>query len=161
MHKELRITNETRNLSLVRRILSDFMAHSPFPLADQSRLILAIDEAIANVVEHAYGTDRGLIHISFDLETKRLVVSVCDHGHKFQPHEIQPPDLKEHLRLGRKSGLGMVLMRRVMDEIQYSTTTNYVNHLSMIKYFPSQDTPQQNEFSSARLGSYLEGIRNA
>ena len=143
MHQELRITNEARNLSLVRSILSDFIAESPFPASDRNRIILAVDEAIANVVEHAYGSERGMIHITFDTDEERLEVSVCDHGINFSPSEVKTPDLKEHVRLGLKGGLGMFLMRRVMDEVRYSTTTNFVNHLSMVKYFPSQDNEDQ------------------
>jgi serine/threonine-protein kinase RsbW len=147
VHRELRIVNEARSLSLVRRILSDFLALSPFPESARNRIILAVDEAIANVVEHAYGAERGIVQITLDIDDRRLEVRVCDHGIAFKPREVKDPDIHEHIKLGLKGGLGMFLMRRVMDEVHYSSTREFVNQLAMVKFVPADEisakTPTQ------------------
>lgn len=136
MHRELRITNDAKNLALVRQILGDFLGASAFPEMARNRIILAVDEAIANVVEHAYGDQRGLIAIRLDLDDERLEVHIRDHGIEFQPGEVKDPDIQEHIRLGLKGGLGLFLMRRVMDEVRYVSNSEYVNHLSLTKFLP-------------------------
>jgi serine/threonine-protein kinase RsbW len=132
----LRIINESKNLSLVRKNLSNFIDESPFPRDARNRIILAVDEAIANVIEHAYGSEKGLVQITFTLDEEKLEVDVCDHGADFKPNVKKDPDINDHIRLGLKGGLGMFLMRRVMDEVAYSTTTEYQNNLAMIKFLP-------------------------
>lgn len=141
MHQQvLRIINETKNLSLVRKRLSNFIEESPFPRDSRNRIILAVDEAIANVVEHAYGKEKGLIQITLTLDEEKLTVGVCDHGSDFKPNVKKDPDINDHIRLGLKGGLGMFLMRRVMDEVSYSATSQYQNQLSMIKFLPQSES---------------------
>ncbi|MDF1666840.1 MAG: ATP-binding protein [Planctomycetota bacterium] len=141
MHQQvLRIINETKNLSLVRKSLSKFIEESPFPRDSRNRIILAVDEAIANVVEHAYGSEKGLIQITLTLDDEKLTVGVCDHGSDFKPNVKEDPDINVHIRLGLKGGLGMFLMRRVMDEVSYSATPQYQNQLSMIKFLPQSES---------------------
>ena len=83
--REIRIVNEARNLVLVRREFSAFLDDSPFPKKDKNKLILATDEAIANVVEHAYGPELGLVCVTFMLDDEKMTVRVADNGIKFKP----------------------------------------------------------------------------
>ena len=140
MHQQvLRMINDSKNLSLVRKRLASFIEESPFPRAARNRIILAVDEAIANVVEHAYGSEKGLIQITLTLDEEKLEIGVCDHGADFKPVIKENPDIKKHIQLGLKGGLGMFLMRRVMDEVVYSTNTQYQNNLAMIKFLPRSE----------------------
>src|SRR5215468_2390819 len=53
------------------------------------RLVLAIDEAVANVIEHAYlenqGGDSSVVELSLELHAERIVVRIVDHGIPFDP----------------------------------------------------------------------------
>ena len=108
-----------------------------FSREDKNKIILAVDEAVANVVEHAYGGGRGDIDLVFDVDRERLEITIRDNGNKFNPQEIPTPDIHKHISAGLKGGLGMFLMRKIMDEVRYSLDSTYVNELVMVKFFPS------------------------
>lgn len=137
--RELRLTNESKNLSLVRNVVKDFISNSRIPDRATNLLVLAIDEAIANVVEHAYGPYKGVLVVSLKLDEDKLEIVVSDNGEVFRPAIERPdPNIKQHIRLGLKGGLGMFMMKRVMDEVRYSTTSSYNNCLTMVKFLPDE-----------------------
>ena len=135
--KDLRITNETKNLSLVRQVVGEVLDRTPFGKDDKAKIILAVDEAVANVVEHAYEGKQGDIDLVFALDGERLQITIRDNGKKFNPEMIATPDIHEHIKRGLKGGLGMFLMRKIMDEVRYSLDSTYVNELVMVKFWPS------------------------
>jgi len=85
---------------------------------------LAVDEACANIVEHAYGgLDGGDIHIACGVESvpegNFFVVRLEDQGKPFDPDSIPPPNLTadpDELRVG---GLGLHFMRQIMDRVEF------------------------------------------
>lgn len=135
--KDLRITNETKNLSLVRQVVGEILERTPFGKDDKAKIILAVDEAVANVVEHAYQGEKGEIDIQFILDDERIEITIRDNGRKFNPELIPTPDIHKHIKDGLKGGLGMFLMRKIMDEVRYSLDSTYVNELVMVKFCPS------------------------
>lgn len=131
--RAIAITNETKNLALVREIVGDFLAHCSLNDDQVCRVVLAIDEALANVINHAYGPVRGIIGLELVLDEKRFEIRIRDHGEPFRPTRFRDPDIGEHVRLGLKGGLGVYLMRRVMDEVRYIEKPSFNNELLMIK----------------------------
>jgi serine/threonine-protein kinase RsbW len=134
--KDLRITNDTKNLSLVRQVTKEVLEKTLFEKIDCDKIILAVDEAVANVVEHAYEDRTGEIDIRFDVDAEKLEIMIRDNGKKFQPEMIAAPDIHEHIKKGLKGGLGMFLMRKIMDEVRYTLDSTYVNELVMVKFHP-------------------------
>ncbi len=134
--REMRIANETKNLSLVRQVVGEVLDKTPFGRDDKAKIILAVDEAVANVVEHAYEGSRGDIDLQFILDDDRLQITIRDNGKKFNPEMIPTPDIHDHIKKGLKGGLGMFLMRKIMDEVRYSLDSTYVNELVMVKFTP-------------------------
>jgi len=100
------------------------------------KITLAVDEAVANVMEHAYeGLEPGDVRVAVRRDEDRFVVTVTDKGHQFDPGSIASPDMRQHVKMGNRNGLGIFLIRQIMDEINYS----YVhksghNELRMVKY---------------------------
>lgn len=140
--RELIIPNDTKYLSVVRETISETIRASEFPHADISRIILAVDEAVANIMEHAYERDtegRGEIELRLHADRERFEVTVRDSGQAFNPDQVVAPDMDEHVRLGRKNGLGIFLMRKIMDQVNYRFEENGRNELRMIKFARSDD----------------------
>src|SRR5580693_4341931 len=107
---DMRISNETKNLSVVRQKIGEILELTTFSREDKNKIILAVDEAVANVVEHAYGGGRGEIDLIFDIDRERLEITIRDNGVKFNPQEIATPDIHKHIKDGRKGGLGLFIM---------------------------------------------------
>ncbi len=83
-------------------------------------LKLAVDEACANVIEHAYG-GRGPLTIGCEADAD-LVVTIIDVGQEFNPMEYPPPDLYVGLEDREIGGLGIHLIRSLVDDVEYSRT---------------------------------------
>ena len=97
-------------------------------------LQLAIDEACANVVDHAYpGSDPGDIEVSCRLDDKLLTIQVRDWGPGFDLAGVEDPDLEAPLEERSLGGLGLFLVRQVMDVVQFRSDPEKGNELMMSK----------------------------
>jgi serine/threonine-protein kinase RsbW len=95
---------------------------------------LAIDEACANVVRHAYGDGvSGDMEVSCYLEGSDFVVQVRDWGMAFNPDEIPDPDVNAPLEERTLGGLGLFLIKQFMDSVQFSFDPERGNTLTMVK----------------------------
>lgn len=96
---------------------------------------LATDEAASNIIEHAYeGISDGLLEISCGMQKDFIKIVLTDHGEPFDPSQIPMPDLKADLSERKIGGLGIFLMRKLMDEVHYeSHPGKNSNTLIMIK----------------------------
>ena len=96
---------------------------------------LSMDEACTNVIEHAYeGKDGGDIECTCDTDEKNLTIIIHDHGKSFDPASIVPPDLNADLDARPVGGLGIFLMKRLMDEVRFEPMGDAGNILTMIKH---------------------------
>ena len=68
------------------------------------------------------------------VEPQTFECRIRDQGEPFEPEAITDPDMKRHVALGKKNGLGMFLMRQVMDSVEYRFDENEMNELCMRKY---------------------------
>ena len=83
---------------------------------------LAIDEAATNIIRHAYRDWDGFITIRIIIRDKSVTVSMIDQGHTFDPRNVRDPDLHRYVDIGKKGGLGIFIIRRVIDTIDYRKT---------------------------------------
>lgn len=97
-------------------------------------LQLAADEAASNIIEHAYeGKSEGLIRITCDMQGDEIVITMHDDGKSFNPSNVKQPNLKANLSERQIGGLGLYLMRKLMDKVQYESTPGEGNLLTMRK----------------------------
>ncbi|MFQ5649218.1 MAG: SpoIIE family protein phosphatase [bacterium] len=94
---------------------------------------LAVDEAATNIIRHAYRDTDGLITIRAIVKKNSLTLSIIDQGKYFDPNRVENPDLNRYIDIGKKGGLGIFIMRKLMDEIEYSRTEEG-NELRITKY---------------------------
>ncbi len=100
---------------------------------------LAIDEAGTNVIRHSYrgSESEGFITIRALVKKNSLTVCLIDQGKYFDPKHVKDPDLQRYVDIGKKGGLGIFIMRKLMDEIDYRRTEEG-NELRLTK---NRDTP--------------------
>jgi serine/threonine-protein kinase RsbW len=78
---------------------------------------LAVHEACANIIEHAYAGLSGRIEVAFTLvqEPRKLVVELGDNGRSFDLSSVSAPDLDQP----HTSGYGLFLVHQLMDKVEY------------------------------------------
>ena len=67
---------------------------------------------------------------------KKFSVIIKDKGKYFEPKEICPPDMREYLKQYKVGGLGIHLMKSLMDEIKYKIQPGVQNEVKLVKYLP-------------------------
>lgn len=81
----------------------------------------AVDEAATNIILHGYGQEReGPIHITCWQEGEDFVIEMRDYGRPFDPSRVPEPDLHAPLEKRREGGLGLFLMRRMMNRVEFA-----------------------------------------
>ena len=120
-------------LDEIRDFVGDIARAGGFGDKDIYNIQLAADEAASNIIEHAYeGVSNGLLELSCEVKNGSIIIIMVDHGESFDPSAIPMPDLKADLSERKIGGLGIFLMRKLMDEVHYESKST-VNILTMIK----------------------------
>lgn len=95
---------------------------------------LAVDEACANIIEHSYaGTSDGEIEVRIQFRRESCTIELTDFGIPYDPSDIPAPKFGIPVEDARPGGLGLYLMRSVMDKVEY-TPHPRGNRLRMIRY---------------------------
>jgi serine/threonine-protein kinase RsbW len=92
-------------------------AEMGFTEEDCHRLAMSVREAMVNAVLHGNAYDpKKRVHVVFELDGKRLSITISDEGRGLDPEELPDPLAPENLL--KQSGRGIFLMRSFMDEVQ-------------------------------------------
>ncbi|HQV71140.1 MAG TPA: ATP-binding protein [Thermoflexales bacterium] len=96
---------------------------------------LAMDEACANIVDHAYHGSPGSITLSANIEPgQKLTFVLIDRGRPFDPDNIQKPAQGKALDELPVGGLGLFIIRQTMDDVRFEFDIPGVgNRLTMTK----------------------------
>lgn len=98
---------------------------------------LAVDEAVTNIVEHAYEDDANAasgdgIQLCCWVNEHDFFVQIDDQGKSFDPEQVPSPDMRKPLDELETGGLGLYFMRKMMDEVHFSFDAPG-NRLLMVK----------------------------
>jgi len=121
----------------IREFITGIAIEAGIDQQDIDNVELAIDEACTNVIEHGYTPDdpNKELTIRLEINTSKLVLTVIDHAKPFNLLLYQPRDITELKAEGKDGGLGIRLIKQIMDTIDYKTRPDGYNELIMTKYF--------------------------
>jgi serine/threonine-protein kinase RsbW len=105
---------------------------------------LALDELFTNIISYGFNDeDEHLITFTLALENKMLILSIEDDGIPFNPTNVEEPDLECNIETCKIGGLGIHLIKNLMDEVCYQRCKNK-NILTMKKNI-RETAPQKDE----------------
>jgi serine/threonine-protein kinase RsbW len=127
------ILSQTQLLKMVVELTRHLATLYHFAPAEAQKISLALDEAVTNVIKHSYKNDQHReISIDYFMATDGVKIRITYGG-------VPPTLTEQEINLGRmiknkrKGGLGVKLMRSIMDSVDYSTV-NGKNCCEMIKW---------------------------
>lgn len=129
----LRIANDLAELTRVAESVDEFCATNDLPAECGFKLNIAFEELLTNTIN--YGYDDGRRHeITLDLaiENGELVAELSDDARPFDPLQAPPPDLDSPIEERRIGGLGVHLVKTMMDEVAYAYRDGR-NHIRLRK----------------------------
>jgi serine/threonine-protein kinase RsbW len=121
-------------LDEIREFVAQVAREGGFTEKEIYSLQLAADEAASNIIEHAYeGISNADLDITCNMRGDTLTITMRDRGISFDPSSVKQPNLKADLSERQIGGLGVYLMRKLMDEVHYESNSKTGNLLTMIK----------------------------
>ncbi len=97
-------------------------------------LRLAAEEAFVNIVRHAYTGSPGPVRSSLTHSDQGITITFVDEAPPFDPRDAPPPDLDADLPDRREGGLGLHLIRQLMDEVHHRHRPGAGNTLELVKH---------------------------
>lgn len=125
--------SDAAQLAALSRFLQDFWTEFNLPAAEALTFELALEEVFMNVVMH--GSDSvqvPRVAVSLTLSKSGVTLTVEDDGPPFDPLSLPAPDVTASLEGRRVGGLGVFLVRQVMDNVSYQRRGT-MNQLRMTK----------------------------
>ncbi len=118
----------------IREFVAEIARAGGFNDKEVYSLQLAADEAASNIIEHAYEDMPGAdFDVACDMDGDTLTIIMRDMGKPFNPAGVKQPNLKADLSERKIGGLGVYLMRKLMDEVRYISNPKTGNLLTMTK----------------------------
>ncbi len=139
---EIATPGDVSYLAYIRTMVTELARQVGFPEPEVAKIEMAVDEACSNVLEHAYARDKQWrwqhrepeIRLEIRTEDGRLVIEINDHGQGFEFDKFQPANLEHRVAEMAPGGYGIHIMRKFMDEVQYSSSDQTGNTLRLVKY---------------------------
>lgn len=132
---ELRFPSDSRYLHMVHQLTRRLAASTGFEEAEAENIALAVDEATTNIMQHAYhGATDQQIEIHFDPEGESLDILILHEGEGLETVPIPEFDLGKLVAERRKGGLGLYIMKQMMDDLQFGKADSGKNTCAMVRY---------------------------
>lgn len=127
-------TSRLENLERISQFIVQQARLAGLSEAEIYQVELAVDEAATNIIEHAYGGNTRLkIHCTCELLDDGLKVVLQDYAKPFDPTSVPDPVIGMPIEDLPPRGLGIFLIRKMMDEVSYRFNKEEGNVLIMVK----------------------------
>ena len=137
VREEIGLAARTDQLVVAREFVARVLKATAMAERDARAVVLAVDEAVANAMQHGQHQTQDVIVIRAVCDGVRFSVTIVDNGESFDVAErVNGSDINmgNHIAAGRKRGLGLFIMRKVMDEVSYAYKDGRNNELTLVKY---------------------------
>lgn len=132
--KSITVPAELEQLARVQDFITEELENCDCPMKAQFQIELAVEEIFVNIVSYAYRPEVGeaTIRCAVEDDPLRVTIQFLDHGHPFDPLAKADADTDEDSLLETEGGLGILLVKKNMDDVQY-TYENGKNILTIRK----------------------------
>ena len=121
MTYSLQISCSKDRLKEIREFVSDVLIRHSYPDVESNKIILAVDEICANLIIHSNNCDpQETLKLQIDYQDRQMMIfEIEDHGHGFNFNSYHEPEINELIKAKKKGGVGLLLVKRIMDEIEF------------------------------------------
>lgn len=130
MEKKFELNASSEVLSPFRKELRQILNEAGWEKKTTEEILLAVDEALTNVIRHAYQGKSGKMTVFVTTTDNKVEIVLEDWGRKFDPTQVPSPELPRH----RPGGLGVHFIRTIMDQMIYDEQCPAGNRLRLIKH---------------------------
>ena len=119
------------NLKIIRKMIADFLKGHELNHNKIKEIELGVDEAITNIIRHSYKVEskENIIAIKLELIDNKVIIHLYDNGTPINEEKIKPRELDDI----KPGGLGTYFINKIMDEVKWSKSDKWINHLTLVK----------------------------
>jgi serine phosphatase RsbU (regulator of sigma subunit)/anti-sigma regulatory factor (Ser/Thr protein kinase) len=137
---ETTIQNRLPEIERFKHSFNAFSEQNRIPTSVRRKMNLVFDELLNNIISYAYSDDdEHDIEIGLKLLENRLMVSIVDDGIPFNPLNVDSPDIELSLGERKVGGLGVHLVRKVIDKVSYQRRIDK-NMITFVQYLDSNNS---------------------
>lgn len=126
MNYKLRIPCSKNNLRLIREFVDSTLEELCVPESLINMMVLAVDEICANRIIHANkNNDQEHLEVKITDENGGILFEIKDKGEAFNINEYAEPSMQQLIDEKRKGGIGLILVRRIMDKVEMKAENGY------------------------------------
>jgi serine/threonine-protein kinase RsbW len=130
--QEFRIRAELESLYTTRTYIREFLGDSEFSNLDKNRILVSIDEILANIIEHGtFSASDSFIQIKLQIDGNLFFADIMDESKIYDPTQYQSIDPETYLKEGLDGGMGIHNFMRLMDVRHSVRLDKKGNHLSL------------------------------
>ena len=117
--REITLEAVVANIRILTAWIDEQLERLSCPLKARMQIDVAIDEIFTNIASYAYSRGSGDVTVRFSLEDRVVSVALIDSGIPFNPLAHPDPDVSLSAAERQPGGLGIFLVRKTMDDVQY------------------------------------------
>ena len=120
-------------LRLMRKFVTEVLQKHSVPDIETNMMVLAVDEVCANIIIHGQCSDlEDYVKISISFNKEGVWFDIIDKGAAFDIIKYNEPILGDLIRTKQKGGVGIMLVKKIMDKIEFDSSPNQ-NTLRLFK----------------------------
>lgn len=124
MNYKYKVKCKKNKLKEIREFVTGVLQTYALTEIEINKMVLAVDEVCANLIIHSYNCDpKETIELSIDVENDCITFEIIDRGLGFNICNYKEPTLTEVVKEKKKGGIGLMLVRRIMDDIEFRRET--------------------------------------
>ncbi len=119
--KEITLSATTDNIDRVTDFVNEQLEAADCPIKVQMQIDVAIDEIFSNIASYAYESNAGsaTVQVSIEEESQTVILTFVDQGIPYNPLTNEDPDVTQSAEERKVGGLGIFLVKKIMDEVTY------------------------------------------
>ncbi|MBK6267046.1 ATP-binding protein [Marivirga sp. S37H4] len=122
MKFNLKVYCEKTRLKDIRDFITEKLKAYTQDELEINQMVLAVDEVCANLIIHSnYCNANEAINLEVEVNEKGVIFEITDQGKKFNFKEYKEPSLQEVVKARKKGGIGLMLVQRIMDKVEFSS----------------------------------------
>lgn len=122
MNNSIQVSCSKKNLKTIRDFVTQYLSQYELSEIVLNQIVLAVDEISANLIIHANQENADkFMELAIERKNGQLLFEISDNGVSFQRSNYKEPDIEEYIRIGKKGGVGIAIVNRIMDKVEFTT----------------------------------------
>lgn len=120
MEYNFKVSCSKNKLGEIRRFIKKVLKEHAIPDLELNTIVLAVDEVCANLIIHSHNCNpHEQLELKVDISKNKITFDIIDNGIGFNIEKYKEPSLFDIVKQKKKGGIGLMLVRRIMDDIEF------------------------------------------